>query len=230
MTGNRRHIRWTLACLLLIAGLGRMAAQPRLHAPEMYLGLHGGVSASTMLFSPSVSHMSSPFTNGVVLGGNGGFVFRYAGHKVCGFQVELNYMHRGWREHSEEATYERHLHYLEIPFLTHLYFGKKSVRGFFNLGPQIGYCVADKSSGTILGEATDHQYQPVDKAFDWGVALGVGMYYRNAKAGVYQIEIRGNYSLGGVFGTRAVDYYSNANPLDVSVNLAWLFPLNRKLK
>lgn len=128
-----------------------MAAQPRLHAPEMFLGLHGGVSASTMLFSPSVSHMSSPFTNGVVLGGNGGLVFRYAGHKVCGFQVELNYMHRGWREHSEEATYERHLHYLEIPFLTHLYFGKKSVRGFFNLGPQIGYCVADKSSGTILG-------------------------------------------------------------------------------
>ena len=29
-------------------------AQPRLPRPEMYIGLHGGVMASSMIFDPSV--------------------------------------------------------------------------------------------------------------------------------------------------------------------------------
>ncbi len=229
MITSRTYGRIIALCGLLLI-VGSLNAQPRLHAPELYVGVHGGVSASTMIFNPSVSNMSDPFTNGMVLGGNGGLVFRYAGHKVCGFQLELNYMHRGWREHNAEGTYERHLHYLEVPFLTHLYFGKKAVRGFINLGPQIGYCVADRNSGNLLGESDDHQYAPITKPFDWGVALGLGMYVRTKNAGVYQLELRGNYSLGSAFGTRATDYFNNANPLDVSVNLAWLMPLNKKLK
>ena len=56
-------------------------AQPRLPRPEMYIGLHGGVLASSMIFDPSVKGLDikySPLTP------NGGLVFRYAGHKVCG--------------------------------------------------------------------------------------------------------------------------------------------------
>lgn len=214
----------------MIVSANSIWAQPRLHAPEIYLGVHGGVSASTVIFKPTVANMSNPFTNGVVLGGNGGMVFRYAGHKVCGLQLELNYMHRGWREYTESGSYERHLHYLEIPFLTHLYFGKKSLKGFVNLGPQIGYCIYDTDRGTIQGDETDHQYTKITQPFDWGMALGIGMYYQSKKAGIYQIELRGNYSLGGIYGTRATDYYNNANPLDLSVNLAWLMPLNRPIK
>ena len=123
---NGKYIVVLAMCIALSAPAW---TQPRLRAPEMYLGGQGGVTASTVLFSPTVSNMSNPFTNGVTLGGNAGVVFRYAGHKVCGLQVELNYMHRGWREHTDTATYQRNLHYLELPFLMHLYFGKQAVRG-----------------------------------------------------------------------------------------------------
>lgn len=227
----RRRTTYRLALLLCLPAAmlmlcGMAAAQPRLRAPEMYIGVHGGVEASTLLFSPKVDNMS-PFTHGVTLGGDGGVVFRYAGHKVCGLQVELNYMHRGWREELDGAVYQRHLHYLEVPFLMHLYFGQKSmVRGFLNLGPQIGVCVADQHGGTPL-TSTGKQYNPIDSRFDWGLAAGLGMYVRTNKAGVYQLEVRANYSLGSPFSTRRTDYFQQAAPLDVSLNLGWLWPLNR---
>lgn len=221
---NGKYIVVLAMCIALSAPAW---AQPMLRAPEMYLGAQGGVTASTVLFSPTVSNMSNPFTNGVTLGGNAGVVFRYAGHKVCGLQVELNYMHRGWREHTDTATYQRNLHYLELPFLMHLYFGKQAVRGFVNLGPQIGVCLADTASGPRISGTAAHQYNSIESRFDWGLAGGLGMYVRTRNAGVYQLELRANYSLGSVFHTSPTDHFSLANPLDVSLNLGWLWPLNK---
>ena len=113
-------------------------AQPRLRRPEIYVGAHAGVMASTMLFKPSVANMDllqSPLST------NGGLVFRYAGHKVCAIQAEVNYMSRGWHEmiRLDHGTmdYYRTLDYIEVPLLMHLYFGKERFRGFINLGPQI---------------------------------------------------------------------------------------------
>lgn len=221
---NGKYIMVLAMCIALSAPAW---AQPMLRAPEMYLGVQGGVTASTVLFSPTVSNMSNPFTNGVTLGGNAGVVFRYAGHKVCGLQVELNYMHRGWREHTDTATYQRNLHYLELPFLMHLYFGKQAVRGFVNLGPQIGVCLADTASGPRISGTAAHQYNSIESRFDWGLAGGLGMYVRTRNAGVYQLELRANYSLGSVFHTSPTDHFSLVNPLDVSLNLGWLWPLNK---
>ena len=149
----------------------QVKAQPRLRTPEFYLGFHGGVSASTVLFNPTVKNMS-PITNACVLGGNGGLVFRYAGHKYCHFQVELNYVHRGWAEKSSSAYYARSLHYIELPILMNLNFGSKKCRWFFNLGPQIGYCVKDESKGDYVNASGSMEYQPIDHKFDWGLAAG----------------------------------------------------------
>ncbi|MBR6017188.1 MAG: PorT family protein [Paludibacteraceae bacterium] len=228
----KKYILILVLCSLSGAIIVPSMAQPMLRAPEMYIGVQGGVQASTVLYSPTVSYMNNPFTNGVLLGGDGGLVFRYAGHKVCGLQVELNYMHRGWREHdASTGTYERHLHYLELPFLMHLYFPQqRSVRGFLNLGPQIGFCIADTYSGTPLSAAASKQYQSLNSRFDWGLAAGLGFYVRTQKAGLYQLELRANYSLGSIYGTQPGDYFSRANPLDVSINLGWLWPLNKQVK
>ena len=69
-----RHIL-TLVCLLLaVLGAQTLQAQPRLRAREFYLGVHGGVTASSVLFNPAVSNMT-PITNACVLGGNGGITF-----------------------------------------------------------------------------------------------------------------------------------------------------------
>lgn len=187
-------------------------AQPRLQRPEYYLGVHGGVTASTVYFSPKEDGMS-PITDACVLGGNGGLVFRYAGHKYYAFQMELNYEHRGWKQEGVSHS----LHYIELPILMHLNFGSDLCRWFFNLGPQIGYCVKDES-------------YTIDHRFDWGATAGTGFYIDAKNAGVYQLEIRYDFSFGGVFGTSVTDKHDMANPMDLSINLGWLMPIRQKRK
>ena len=203
--------------IIVLAGLcvsAGMFAQPRLSKPEYYLGFHGGVSAGTVIFRPAASDMT-PITNACVLGGNGGFVFRYAGHKYCHFQMELNYQHRGWATYNTSAghTY-RNLHYIELPILMNLNFGSNVCRWFFNLGPQIGYCVWDESKS-------------IDHPFDWGMAAGTGLYVKTRKAGIYELEIRFDYSFGGVYGTSITDTYNMASPMDLSINLGWMMPIKK---
>ena len=64
-------------CLLSfsVAVFCPLQAQPRLRMPKYWVGVHGGVSASTVAFSPRVEGTSN-IVKASVLGGNGGFVFR----------------------------------------------------------------------------------------------------------------------------------------------------------
>ena len=112
-------------------------AQKRLLRPEISFGAQGGYMASMVNFNPSVAQQPLK----CYLGPTAGLVFRYAEHKVCGIQVELNYMQRGWRE--SNTGYSRQMDYIEIPMLCHLSFGRR-FRGFINLGPQVGYLLHEK--------------------------------------------------------------------------------------
>lgn len=219
-------------CLVLWAAILPLAAQPRLAEAEIYVGIHGGVVASTMSWAPKVAG-TSRIEQATILGGNGGLVFRYSKHKCCGLQLELDYMQRGWREKIEvEETqtfgyYNRRLDYLELPFLMHIYFGKKSWRGFFNLGPQIGYCLHESSSG--VQHPTDTvQYHPLDNPFDWGIAGGVGFYCRTEKAGVFQLEARFNYSLGDAFSNKKSAYFDKSHAMNLSLNLGYFWQIKDK--
>lgn len=185
------------------------AAQPRLKQAQLWFGAHGGVTASTVIFRPQEDGMS-PITQACVLGGNGGFVFRYAGHKYCHFQMELNYEHRGYRQSGTAYN----LHYIELPIMMHLNFGSDFCRWFWNLGPQIGYCVADEK-------------HLITHPFNWGLMTGTGIYFQTRNAGVYQLEIRFDFSLGGIYGTSVMDKHSMANPMDLSINLGYLIPYRR---
>ena len=211
--------------------LSPLRAQPRLRAPEYYVGFHGGITASTVMFSPSVAQMS-PITNACILGGNGGFVFRYAGHKYCAFQMELNYAGHGWAEGKPgTGRYYRRLHYLELPILFHLNVGTDVGKWFFNVGPMIGYCIKDGGNyGTLVNGDDQTQYTAIHKPFKWGVTAGTGFYINTAKAGVYQFEVRFNYGIGGIYGTGAADHFKMASPMDLSVNLGWLWPLKDRRK
>lgn len=199
------------ACILILTLLALcVSAQPRMKSPEYWVGAHGGVTASTVLFNPSRDGMS-PITDACVLGGNAGLVFRFAAHKYCHFQMELNYMHRGWKDSYGTNS----LHYVELPILMNLNFGSEKCRWIFNLGPQIGYCVWEESGS-------------ITERFDWGLAAGTGLYVRTKKAGAYELEIRYDFSLGGVFGTTVTDTYKMANPMDLSINLGWYWPIKSR--
>lgn len=215
--------------LFLLAISSTLVAQPRLRHPELYIGAHAGVMASSITFKPTVKGidlLQSPLSI------NGGLVVRYAAHKVCALQLELNYMQRGWREvlpataTSPAVDYRRQLDYIQLPLLMHLAFGNK-FRGFLNLGPQIGYCFRDTEYGTKNPLYT-HHYLPIQQPFDWGLAGGLGMYYRTNKIGTFQLEARFNYSLGSIFNNRITDYFTSANPMNLSVNFAYLWEIKIK--
>ena len=211
-TYSHRAIGLLVLFLLLLQGVTAFA-QPRLQRPEFWLGVHGGVSAGTVLFKPAESGMS-PITKACVLGGNGGLVFRYMGHKYCAFQMELNYMHRGWAQTTTSGLTEHNLHYIDLPILMHLNVGSDQCRWFLDFGPQIGYCVYDESKS-------------IDKRFNWGLVAGTGVEFQTRKAGMYWLGVRYDFSLGGVYGTSVTDSHSLANPMDLSVNLGWLMPIKK---
>lgn len=224
--------RWNTYILLFVLTIP-LCAQQRLQHEELYLGVQGGISLSMVHFEPAVSTVEN-FTNGH-LGWNIGAVFRYAGHNHCGLQVELNYMQRGWHESipstplEHKADYYRTLHYFEIPFLTHIFFGSPHFRGFINLGPQIGYCFKEHERGDRQTDVVA-QYEPIDKPFDWGVCGGVGLYYRHQKAGIIQVEARFNYSFGDIYPTRGTNYFNVASCMDFTINLGYLIPLTTSTK
>jgi hypothetical protein len=206
-----------------------LIAQPRLRHPELYIGAHAGIMASTVTFNPNIKGidiLQSP------LSANGGLIVRYAAHKVCALQIELNYMQRGWREvlpataTTPAVDYRRQLDYIQLPLLMHIALGNK-FRGFINIGPQIGYCIRDTEHGTKNPLYT-HQYEAIQQPFDWGLAGGLGMYYRTNNIGTFQLEARFNYSLGSVFKNRITDYFTAANPMNLSVNFAYLWEIQIK--
>jgi len=196
---------------LFIAFSVSLMAQNRLDKPEVYFGVNFGQTGSMVGFKPTIDQ-------GFLLGYNGGGVFRYVGDKYMGLQVELNFSQRGWKEIS--GLYSRQLNYIELPFLTHMYLGKKN-RVFFNVGPKISYLLSEKVlvNGTANTE-TQHTTL-IQNPFDYGLCAGLGFLF-NLKGNVFQLEARGYYALSDVFSNDKRDYFATSNNMNASVNLAWL--------
>lgn len=201
--------------ILLSAFTISVFAQDRLIKPEIYVGANFGITESMIMFNPSVPQ-------GLLMGYNGGIVFRYIAEKNVGMQAELNFSQRGWKETS--GLYTRQLNYIELPFMTHIYIGKKN-RFFINLGPKISYLI---SQSTLLNQTSNsaeiQQTTPVQNPFDYGLCGGMGILF-NVKGIILQLDSRVYYSLSDVYSNSKKDYFSNSNNLNLAVNIAWLFEI-----
>lgn len=187
-------------------------AQSRLITPEIYVGANFGVSESMVMFSPSVKQ-------GFLQGYNGGLVFRYIAEKNVGMQAELNFTQRGWKESS--GLYTRQLNYIELPFMTHIYIGKKN-RFFINLGPKVSYLISEKTTLDRTTNSTEvQQTTSVQRPFDYGICAGIGVLF-NIKGKIFQLDSRTNYSLRDLYSNKKTDYFDNSHNLNFSVNLAYL--------
>jgi hypothetical protein len=189
-----------------------LCAQPSLEKPEIYFGTTQGISASMINFSPSVNQ-------GMLLGYNGGVIFRHIAEKNVGLQVELNFFQRGWKE--TDSIYSRRLNYIELPFLTHIYFGNKT-RFFFNIGPKISYLLSENvlKNEALSSERVEH-VKPIENPFDYGICGGLGFMFKIRK-NVFQLDARANYSLSDIFSNNKTDYFDTSNNINVSLNLGWL--------
>ncbi|MBO7254822.1 MAG: PorT family protein [Paludibacteraceae bacterium] len=195
------------------------------YTPEIAFGTRQGATLSTVWFSPTVNQTMR-------LGYTGGITSRFIFEKYFGLQVELNYMQRGWTASAQTTTqekfkYDREFHYIELPFMTHLFFGKKNFRWFFNLGLNLSYLIDENITTTDDIEKKKEHLQPIANRFDYGICGGTG-FEIHTRAGIYQLEGRYNFGLGDVFPNKITDDFGRSSNQVITINLGILFDINKE--
>lgn len=194
-------------CIIAFADLH---SQDSKFKPEWSFGIGGGPTFASMSF---VSGRGMPkVENTFSQKFHGGIAVRYITEKNLGFIIELNYAQQGWEEKfdkeefgetADNLEYSRTFNNIELPFLTHIYFGNKT-RFIFNLGPKISYIISEsekknESFSNWLTTASgtnymlDHYKTKAQNKFDYGLVGGMGMEFRT---GIGNFAIEGRYYLG----------------------------------
>ena len=230
MTSNLKRILLPLLILLAIPAIP-LSAQ-RHYIPHVHVGVHGGVSMSRQSFYPSIKES---MLNGLQFG----FSFRYAEERHVGLLAELNIEQRGWKENFEEApfSFHRRLTYIELPVMTHIFFGSRTVKGFFNLGPEVGYMIGDKATAdfpymelpNVPDFPSNRRYEQmqmdISSRFDYGITAGAGVEFIIRRRHSITLEGRYYYGLGNIFPCARKDIFSASRGSSIQITLGYLFRL-----
>ena len=161
-------------------------------------------------------------------------MFRLISEPHIGFQAEVNYTQKGWKEDS--VGYQRRITYVTIPIMTHINMGKKAVRFTLNLGPEVAFKISEKEQfkDPATSQPDNVNYReffgkPTDNSLDLLFTVGIGMEYHLKGGGAVALEGRGFYSLPNLFDKNKYVYnISQGN--GAQVKLAYFFQLNKKKK
>ena len=225
-------------CLTMAATVQAQVGERR---DNIALGASGGVALNTIAFDPTIKQtMHVGYTAGVVA--------RFTSEKyfkaLCSLQRELNYTQLGWKENVLNAqsqplpdTYRRDLHYLQLPMLARLAWGreKRGVMGYVLAGPQIGWCLGEQteqSAFTMNEEGVPDrpnglyaQYgMSIEKKFDYGITGGLGMEI-NTRIGHFCIEGRYYYGLSDIYKNSKKDVFSRSNHGTIIAKISYLIDI-----
>lgn len=226
---------------------------------DLAVGVNGGYTMSNVGFSPNVPQSQ--------LGGiTAGFTMRYTCEKyfksICAIVAEVNLTQMGWKEKiidadnspvinavsGEVEQYQRQLTYIQIPFMARMGWGRerKGFQAFFQLGPQVGFFLSDKTTTNFEWEdrniadrvgVQQYAYQDtmsVKNKFDYGIAVGAGLEFSRPKIGHFLLEARYYYGLGNIFGNSKADTFGKSNNGSMMVKVSYLFDIirtrNQKIK
>lgn len=222
----KEHIKISLVIALLSLS-GVVSAQYKFYYPELYVGTNQGVALwTTVGFSPSVKENFD-------VRYHGGITVRYIIQKYFGIQAELNYSQRGWSETSAKTgeRYEHRLDYLELPLVSHIFFGTEIFKFYINLGPKIRYMIYDKATAPFSdGSGGEQQSLAIQNRFDYSVFGGIGFEFRTKKAGSFFLEARYDYGLGNIFHTSKSDPFQRSNNQAITISVGYLFNVLSKKK
>jgi hypothetical protein len=218
---------------ILVAMMALLATAQTPYEGTIAVGGKAGASFSRINFNPSVQQMMLP-------GMTAGVMFRYVEEKHFGLVAELNMTQRGWKENFEESDYNycHRFTYLELPIMTHIFFGNQRIKGFFNLGPEINVMLGDGiKSNFAYQDAADMDYfindtrrieqmtMKINNRLDYGICGGAGMELNlNAKHSLL-LEGRFYYGLTDIFSSHKTDTFSSSNSMTVTVTLGYFYRL-----
>ena len=210
-----------------------MASSQTHYEGTIAVGGKAGASLSRVNFNPSVQQQMLP-------GMTAGAMFRYIEEKHFGLVAELNLTQRGWKEAFDDAdyNYSHRFTYIELPIMTHIFFGSERVKGFFNLGPELNVMIASsRPSNFEYQEASSIDYfnqnarhieqltMPIHNKFDYGICGGAGMELNLNKRNSLLLEGRFYYGLTDVFPNHKTDVFSSSNSMTITLTLGYFYRL-----
>lgn len=225
--------------LLVLAFMLSVPAMAQLGEPRnnLAIGLNAGMNMNKVTFSPSIKQKSQP---GMAFGVTARYMSEKYFKMMCGVQVEMNYVQRGWKENIEDGsgnTYDRVMNYLEIPLLAHLAFGKdaidKGVKFFVNAGPQVAFFLNEKENMSdnwdISGRPNGvvQQYgKMVENKFDYGILGGLGLEL-STKSGHFILEGRYYYGLSDFYKSTKKDDFGRSGHSYLGIRLTYLYDITK---
>lgn len=225
-----RRIAFILAVLAVLSAMGQTHYEGTLS-----VGAKAGASLSRVGFTPTVQQKMLP-------GMTAGVMVRYIEEKNFGIIAELNLAQRGWKEQFDESdyNYSHRFTYLELPIMTHIFFGGRHVKGFFNLGPELNVMLGDGiQSNFAYQEAAGLDYfeqntrhieqltMPVNRKVDYGICGGAGIEFCLNTRHSLLLEGRFYYGLTDVFPNHKTDIFSSSNPMTITVTLGYFYRLGK---
>ena len=238
--------------LLLTLSLAK--AQVGEHRDRFSLGVNGGYVLSNVGFEPKVTQgFHGGFTGGLSMR----YICEKYFSMICSIYGEINFASVGWKEdpltkmdqpvvNPETGLveqYSRTINYVQIPLLAHLAWGRED-RGFnifVNAGPQFGIYLSESTSKNYDVPFVDpdngrsnptiaQETMPVEKKFDYGIAVGLGAEYSHPRIGHFLLEGRYYFGLGDIYGNSKRDYFGKSNLGNIVVKATYLFDITGRSK
>ncbi len=223
----------TLFFILMILVTVQLAVAQTHYESHVHVGFHAGRSMSQISFTPSVKQK---MYQGITMGVSA----RYAEERHVGLLGELNITTRGWQEKFEESPleYSRKLTYIEVPVMTHIFFGGRNLKGFVNLGPQICYMIGNSISSNFdymnphevpdfptENRMTEQLSMEIKNKFDYGICAGLGVEGIIRRRHCLKLEGRLYYGLGNIFSAKKKDVFSASRGMCITITLGYMFRL-----
>ncbi|MDX9696581.1 MAG: porin family protein [Bacteroidales bacterium] len=191
--------------------------QTNTFVPVTDFGIRQGANLSFVEFSPSIAGKMD-------YGYNGGLVFRHTNEELFAVQVELNFSQKGWIEDFDTIpnTYSRKLNYVEIPFMAQIYFGKRKLNYYVNLGTAFAYLISEKETMEINDPLYTREYynKPIENNFDYSVVAELGIRY-DSKIGAFNFGGRYYYTVTSLYKFDAANIYEISRNQVINISLTY---------
>ncbi|MDE7351040.1 MAG: PorT family protein [Muribaculaceae bacterium] len=218
--------------LSIVMTLGLMfGASAQTHfSSRVDVGARGGMTFSTVMFKPSI-------TGKLGMGYTGGVTFRYTEENHFGIIAEVNLVQRGWAEKFEDLpySYQRVLNYVEVPVMSHIYFGSRG-KFFFNAGPEVAYYLGDHIKSNFdyhdvsglegfndKNRRSEQLTMQVSQKLDFGIVAGLGGEFSVNRRNSLALEARVYYGIGNVMPSGRQDTFPLSNQLSFGVTAGYWF-------
>ena len=202
---------------------------------EIAIGVNGGVNLTKVSFLHNMNdRLYELGDQSLRQGTRFGFSLRYIHQNHFGIQLEVNYVQAGWTEkfrnnsgismvndyNLQDVKLGRRLEYVDIPVLAHIYFGKRRLRFFVNVGPEIRFMtkygemkwnIPENDDRCNAFQESDNRFKEPHHTTDYGLTGGGGFDMRIGKIVHLLVECRYSYGFGDLYDNNKSDLFQRSN-------------------